>query len=89
MGPEDTAQLPVESARCVEKLATPCQEGTARGCIVWGLFGALLLGKETALHVSIVPNWTPWVRLEKIISTQPGPMALGHCAKYVDSFFLD
>ncbi len=35
MEPADTAQLPMESARCFEKLATHCQQGKLRGRIIW------------------------------------------------------
>jgi hypothetical protein len=35
MEPADTAQLPVEGAKCFKKLATHCQEGTLRGRRIW------------------------------------------------------
>ncbi len=36
MGPEDTAQLPVEGAKGIEKLAPPCQKGTLCGLRIRG-----------------------------------------------------
>jgi hypothetical protein len=46
-----------------KKMVIPCQEGTLRGRRILGerpcVFRAPQLGKETALHVPWVPNWTP------------------------------
>jgi hypothetical protein len=61
MGPEDSAQLPVEGAGCIKNL-TP-----ANKLSLWEdnmgelpcVFRALPLGKETALLVSRISNWTP------------------------------
>ncbi len=48
---------------------TPCQEGT----FLAGKYRTLLLGKETALHVSRIPNW-------KFFGT-PGARAAGEVAE--------
>ncbi len=51
------------------------------------IFRASPLGKETALHMSRVPIWTPWARLYKTVSTQQ--VVSGCCAACMDAFFLD
>ncbi len=90
MGPENTAELPADGARDIEKLATPCQEGP--GHFVAGEYGGETLriycaavGSRDSTSRDQSPILDPWVWLQKIYSTQP--VGSGSCAGYVDAVF--